>query len=274
MVAALATGSAADGLVRVDPADDLSVDQEDAAEHAVLAHQVLGGRDRLLVLLLLRRAGVHPRGRRQHRAPDPDRVLQEPTARPLAPGLIRPASLVRHSARTAPRSDDKATARMRPHGRCDSVPCAERRPSAPGRDPAAMELSSRRPHVPDGSPVLRSPSSPSPPSSTAAGDPRVVSNGRFGLGVGRPVSPDQTAFFRAGHAHAGSAGDPPDGHPAHAHHSSRPSELTWALRIGAPLAAICVSGGFFGVAFLPGFKTLLYAAPAPWRWPRSAPASG
>lgn len=34
----------------------------------------------------------------------------------------------------------------------------------------------------------------------------VVSSGRFGLGVGRPLSPEQTAFFRAGHAHAGVLG--------------------------------------------------------------------
>ncbi len=32
--------------------------------------------------------------------------------------------------------------------------------------------------------------------------------------------------------------------------------------IGAPLAAICVSGGFFGVAFPPGFKVLLYTGAA------------
>jgi len=86
----------------------------------------------------------------------------------------------------------------------------------------------------------------------------IVSSGRFGMGIGRPLSPEQTSFFRAGHAHAGvlvilslviqllldQAG------------------LIWALRIGAPLAAICVSGGFFGVAFFPGFRALLYAGAA------------
>ena len=39
-------------------------------------------------------------------------------------------------------------------------------------------------------------------------------------------------------------------------------ELIWALRIGAPLAAICVSGGFFGVAFFPSFRLLLYTGAA------------
>jgi hypothetical protein len=90
----------------------------------------------------------------------------------------------------------------------------------------------------------------------------IVSSGRFGMGIGRPLSPEQTSFFRAGHAHAGvlvilslviqllldQAGLSP--------------ELIWALRIGAPLAAICVSGGFFGVAFFPGFRALLYTGAA------------
>ena len=90
----------------------------------------------------------------------------------------------------------------------------------------------------------------------------VVSGGGLGLRVAVPLTPEQTTYFRAGHAHAGvlvilslviqllldQAGLSP--------------ELIWALRIGAPLAAICVSGGFFGVAFFPGFRALLYAGAA------------
>jgi hypothetical protein len=45
-------------------------------------------------------------------------------------------------------------------------------------------------------------------------------------------------------------------------HAALSPELTWALRIGAPLGAICVSGGFFGVAFSPGFRLLLYTGAA------------
>jgi len=71
---------------------------------------------------------------------------------------------------------------------------------------------------------------------------------------------DQTqwALFRAGHAHAGvwvllslvlqvlldSATLPPG--------------LKWLARVSAPLAAIAVSGGFFGAAFFPAFRWLLY----------------
>jgi hypothetical protein len=32
----------------------------------------------------------------------------------------------------------------------------------------------------------------------------------------------------------------------------------WLARLSAPLAAVAISGGFFGVAFLPGFRWLLY----------------
>lgn len=68
----------------------------------------------------------------------------------------------------------------------------------------------------------------------------------------------QWALWRAGHAHAGvwlilslliqilldSARLGPS--------------LKWFARIAAPLAAVAVSGGFFGLAFLPGFRWLLY----------------
>jgi hypothetical protein len=34
--------------------------------------------------------------------------------------------------------------------------------------------------------------------------------------------------------------------------------MRWVARIGAPLAAVTVSGGFFGIAFFPEFRWLLY----------------
>jgi hypothetical protein len=37
---------------------------------------------------------------------------------------------------------------------------------------------------------------------------------------------------------------------------SRP--LAWTARLSAPVAAVLVSGGFFGLAFVPGFRWLLY----------------
>jgi hypothetical protein len=68
----------------------------------------------------------------------------------------------------------------------------------------------------------------------------------------------QWALWRAGHAHAGVwvilslvmqvLID-----------STRLSTLMmWLARISAPVAAVAVSGGFFGVAFFPQFRWLLY----------------
>jgi hypothetical protein len=90
----------------------------------------------------------------------------------------------------------------------------------------------------------------------------LVSGNRFGMGVGRPLTPQQTAFFRAGHAHAGVLVILSLVLQLMLDHANLPSELVWTLRIGAPLAAICVAGGFFGVAFVPGFKWLLYTGAA------------
>jgi hypothetical protein len=36
----------------------------------------------------------------------------------------------------------------------------------------------------------------------------------------------------------------------------------WLARIAAPVAAVAVSGGFFGLAFRPGFRWLVYAGGA------------
>ena len=90
----------------------------------------------------------------------------------------------------------------------------------------------------------------------------VVSSGPFGTGFGRPVSPEQTTFFRAGHAHAGVLVILSLVIQVMLDHAKLSDELVWALRIGAPLAAICVSGGFFGIAFLPSFRLLLYTGAA------------
>jgi hypothetical protein len=90
----------------------------------------------------------------------------------------------------------------------------------------------------------------------------IVSGGRFGLRIGRPLTAEQITFFRAGHAHAGVLVLFSLVIQVMLDQAKLPSELVWALRIGAPLAAIFVSGGFFGVAFLPAFKLLLYTGAA------------
>ena len=105
--------------------------------------------------------------------------------------------------------------------------------------------------------------------------PTIMFGGMVMLGVithgvaGKPpdgrlltLDPTQIALFRAGHAHAGvwvllslviqilldSA--------------NLSSIWKWAARIGAPLAAVAVSGGFFGLAFDIEFRWLVYLGAA------------
>ena len=88
----------------------------------------------------------------------------------------------------------------------------------------------------------------------------ILTGGVAGMAPGDELALDETqwALWRAGHAHAGvwvllslvlqvlidSA------------RLSRPS--MWVARLSAPLAAVAVSGGFFGLAFSSGFQWLLY----------------
>jgi hypothetical protein len=86
----------------------------------------------------------------------------------------------------------------------------------------------------------------------------ILTTGRAGISPGNLVLDEtQWALFRAGHAHAGvwvllslviqvlldSATLSP--------------KLKWLTRIAAPLAAVAVSGGFFGLAYNSSFKWLL-----------------
>jgi hypothetical protein len=92
----------------------------------------------------------------------------------------------------------------------------------------------------------------------------VVTRNAHGLapGGGLELSELQRALFRAGHAHAGVLVilslliqlllD-----------ATRLNEATrWVARVTAPLAALLVSGGFFGVAFHPAFGALLWLGAA------------
>ena len=87
----------------------------------------------------------------------------------------------------------------------------------------------------------------------------ILTKSTAGMAPGRLALDDtQWALFRAGHAHAGvwvvlslvlqvlldSATLPPG--------------LKWLARVSAPVAAVAISGGFFGLAFLPAFRWLLY----------------
>ena len=87
----------------------------------------------------------------------------------------------------------------------------------------------------------------------------LLTSGMAGMSPGElKLDEVQWALFRAGHAHAGVwlilsllmqvLLDPATLSPG----------WKWLARLSAPLAAVCVSGGFFGLAFLAGFQWLLY----------------
>lgn len=68
----------------------------------------------------------------------------------------------------------------------------------------------------------------------------------------------QWALWRAGHAHAGVWVILSLVMQMLIDSTRLTTLMMWLARISAPLAAIAVSGGFFGVAFFPGFRWLLY----------------
>lgn len=86
----------------------------------------------------------------------------------------------------------------------------------------------------------------------------VVTRGSAGLDPGLVLDERQWALFRAGHAHAGVwvilslvLQVLLDG-------ATLSRAQTQLARMCAPIGAVAVSGGFFGLAFMPGFRVLLY----------------
>ncbi len=87
----------------------------------------------------------------------------------------------------------------------------------------------------------------------------IVTGGTAGVSAGSlALDETQRALWRAGHAHAGVwlilslviqvLLDP----------AAIGSGWKWTARIAAPVAAVAVSGGFFGLALFPAFRWLLY----------------
>lgn len=68
----------------------------------------------------------------------------------------------------------------------------------------------------------------------------------------------QWALWRAGHAHAGVWVILSLVIQILIDSTKLSSPMMWLARISAPVAAVTVSGGFFGVAFFPEFRWLLY----------------
>ena len=86
----------------------------------------------------------------------------------------------------------------------------------------------------------------------------VVSNGAFGIPTPKNLSPVQVAFYRAGHAHAGVLTLLALLLQISIDYAAIPQLLVWPVRIGAVLAGLFVSGGFFGIAHVPALRGLLY----------------
>jgi hypothetical protein len=89
----------------------------------------------------------------------------------------------------------------------------------------------------------------------------VVSGGAYGTPGPRDLTEVQQAFYRAGHAHAGVLLMLSLLLQLFADHA-RLGSLEWPVRVAAPLAALLVSGGFFGVAHVPALRAVLYLGAA------------
>lgn len=79
-----------------------------------------------------------------------------------------------------------------------------------------------------------------------------------GLNPGLTLDETQLALFRAGHAHAGVWVILSLVLQVLIDSAKLSRSMMWLARLSAPVAAITVSGGFFGLAFFPEFRWLLY----------------
>ncbi len=86
----------------------------------------------------------------------------------------------------------------------------------------------------------------------------VVTRGGAGLPGPSSLTAAQAALYRAGHAHAGVLLLLSLILQLALEHSILSPELRLAARIAAPLAAVLLSGGFFGLAHVPALAVLLY----------------
>ena len=76
--------------------------------------------------------------------------------------------------------------------------------------------------------------------------------------AGLALDDTQWALFRAGHAHAGVWVIFSLVLQVVLDSATLPAGLKWLARTSSPLAAVGISGGFFGSAFLPALRWLLY----------------
>jgi len=87
----------------------------------------------------------------------------------------------------------------------------------------------------------------------------ILTKGGAGLAPGSlTLDETQWALWRAGHAHAGVYVLLSLILQPLVDHTNFSSSLKWVARLGAPLASIFIPAGFFGLAFIAGFKWLVY----------------
>ena len=86
----------------------------------------------------------------------------------------------------------------------------------------------------------------------------ILTRGGAGVGSGLALDETQWALFRAGHAHAGVWVILSLCLQVLLDATTLATAPRLVARSAAPIGAICLSGGFFGLAFLPGLRLLLY----------------
>ena len=87
----------------------------------------------------------------------------------------------------------------------------------------------------------------------------ILTKGTSGLAPrGLALDDTQWALFRAGHAHAGVWVILSLVLQVLLDSATLSGKLVWLARISAPVAAVAISGGFFGLAFLPACQWFLY----------------
>jgi hypothetical protein len=87
----------------------------------------------------------------------------------------------------------------------------------------------------------------------------ILTNDSAGLAPkGLALNETQWALFRAGHAHAGVWVILSLVLQVLLDSATLPKNLKWLARVAAPLAAVALSGAFFGLAFFTAFRWLLY----------------
>lgn len=91
----------------------------------------------------------------------------------------------------------------------------------------------------------------------------ILTRGLAGLSpAGLQLTETQWALFRAGHAHAGVWVILAVVLQVLLEAARLNRSLEWLARLSAPVGAIAISGGFFGLAFVPALRWLVYAGAA------------